>query len=140
WEAGRRQADAAWEAGRLQAEAQLQVATQTFEAQTLAAQRMVRRAAYVSFLAGTDVARQRRHQWLESAGTADATVNRDAYRAALPAVRETLNVIRLEGPDDVTAAAEALEHSLQETAPPTRHDQAHRAYLDAARAALTSSQ
>ncbi|MFH8614795.1 hypothetical protein ACH4E8_06915 [Streptomyces sp. NPDC017979] len=137
WAAGQRQADAAWDAGRRQADAQLRVATQTLDAQVTAAQRTVRRAAYVTFLAGTDLAHQRRQQWLDSAGSASAGANRDAYRAALPAVREALNVVRLEGPDDVTAAAEALEQALAEAVPPDRHGPAHRAFLDAARTALS---
>ncbi|MEU8651332.1 hypothetical protein [Streptomyces sp. NPDC048737] len=139
WEAGRRQADAAWDAGRLQAEAQLSVATRTLDAQALAARRTVRRAAYVTFLAGADLAHQRRRRWLDAAGTTDAAAHRDAYRAALPAVREALNVIRLEGPDAVTVAAEALETTLAESEPPERHALAHREFLSAARTALTGT-
>ncbi|MCX5009211.1 hypothetical protein OHB05_42615 [Streptomyces sp. NBC_00638] len=139
WDAGRRQADAAWEAGRLQADAQLNVAGQTLTAQALAAQREVRRAAYAAFLAATDTARQRRELWQQALGTAQATDCRDRYREALSAVTEALNLVRLEGPDTVITAAEALERALDASAPSSQHPGAHAAFLDAARAALTAS-
>ncbi|MFF1275819.1 hypothetical protein ACFVZC_20825 [Streptomyces marokkonensis] len=136
WEAGRRQAEAAWEAGRLQADAQLSVAHQTLTAQTMAAQHQVRRAAYVSFLARTDLARHRWQEWQNALGSADATTRRDAYRAALRGVDEALNVVRLEGPDSVAAAAEGLEQALGDTAAGDQHAAAHSRFLQAARAAL----
>ncbi|MFF5139266.1 hypothetical protein ACFY6U_05880 [Streptomyces sp. NPDC013157] len=139
WEAGRRQADAAWEAGRLQADAQLDVARQTLTAQSLAAQREVRRAAYAAFLAATDAGHQRRLEWQRALGSAEAAGCRDRYRAALSAVTETLTRVQLEGPDPVSAAAEAVERSLDANASPGHYQSAHTGFLDAARTALAAS-
>lgn len=139
WEAGRRQADAAWEAGRLQADAQLDVASRTLAAQALAAQREVRRAAYASFLGTADTAHQCRAQWQQALSTPQASSLRDRYQAALRAVAEALNLVRLEGPDTVTTAAEALEQALGASVPPARHAGANTTFLDAARAALAGA-
>lgn len=139
WEAGRQQAAAAWEAGRLQADAQLSVAGQTLNAQALAAQREVRRAAYVTFLGRADTARHLRNTWQTALGTADATPRRREYSTAMAAVLEALNVVRLEGPDAVTIAAEALHRALDAGAAAPDAQTAHSAFLTAARTALTTS-
>ncbi|UXY25331.1 hypothetical protein [Streptomyces sp. HUAS TT20] len=139
WEAGRQQAAAAWEAGRLQADAQLSVAGQTLNAQALAAQREVRRAAYVTFLGRADTARHLRNTWQTALGTADATPRRREYNTAMAAVLEALNVVRLEGPDAVTIAAEALHRALDAGAAAPDAQTAHSAFLTAARTALTTS-
>ncbi|MER5516538.1 hypothetical protein [Streptomyces sp. NPDC002763] len=138
WEAGRRQADAAWEAGQLQADAQLDVARQTLTAQHLAAQREVRRAAYAAFLAATDAGHQRRLEWQRALGTSEAAGCRDRYRAALSSAAEVLTLVRLEGPDPVSSAAEALERSLDANASPGQYQTAHADFLDAARTALAA--
>ncbi|WP_326757525.1 hypothetical protein OHB35_01465 [Streptomyces phaeochromogenes] len=138
WEAGRRQADAAWEAGRLQADAQLDVARETLTAQHLTAQREVRRAAYAAFLAATDAGHQRRLEWQQALGTSEAAGGRDRYRAALSAVTEALTFVRLEGPDPVSSAAEALESSLDANASLGQYQAAHADFLDAARTALAA--
>lgn len=138
WEAGRRQADAAWEAGRLQAEAQLDVARQTLAGQHLAAQREVRRAAYATFLAAADAACQRRLEWQQALGTAQATGCRDRYRVSLTAVAEALTLVRLEGPDAVSTAALTLEGSLEVSASPDRYQDAHAEFLSTARTALAA--
>ncbi|MER7577566.1 hypothetical protein [Streptomyces sp. NPDC126514] len=139
WEAGRRQADAAWEAGRLQADAQLDVARQTLTAQHLAAQREVRRTAYAAFLVATDTAHQRRREWQQALGRPQAADCRDRYRSALHSVTEALTLVRLEGPDPVVSAAEALERALDASAPVNQHQPAHTAFLDAARRALAAA-
>ncbi|MFE5941674.1 hypothetical protein [Streptomyces sp. NPDC056480] len=137
WEAGRQQAAAAWDAGRLQATAQLDVAHRTLTEQTLANQRAVRRAAYVTYLSRADSARLASTAWQSAIGTADESPRRQEYDAALDAVGEALNVIRLEGPNSVTTAAETLRNSLAAAASGTRHPVAQEAFLDAARTALT---
>jgi hypothetical protein len=137
WAAGQRQADAAWEAGRLQADAQLDVARQTLTAQHLAAQREVRRSAYAAFLAATNAAHQHHREWQQALGTAEATSCRDRYRAAMLAVTEALTLVRLEGPNSVASAAEALQSSLDANASLGHHQSAHTAFLDAAHTALT---
>jgi hypothetical protein len=137
WEAGRKQAAAAWDAGQLQATAQLDVARRTLTEQTLAGQRAVRRAAYVAYLSRTDGAQQALDAWQNAIGTADESARRREYDAAMGAVGEALNVVRLEGPAPVTAAAETVRSSLAATAPGTQHSVAQEAFLDAARAALT---
>ncbi|MFJ7073460.1 hypothetical protein [Streptomyces sp. NPDC098781] len=138
WAAGQRQADAAWEAGRLQADAQLDVARQTLTAQHLAAQREVRRAAYAAFLTATHTTDQHRREWQQGLGTSEAAGRRDRYRTARIAVTEALTPVRLEGPDPVVLAAEALERSLEVNAPQDDYQVAHTAFLDAARTALTA--
>jgi hypothetical protein len=140
WEAGRQQAAAAWDAGRLQATAQLDVARRTLTEQTPAGQRAVRRAAYVTYLSRTDSAQQTLTAWQSTIGTADESPRRREYDAAMGAVGEALNVVRLEGPDGVAAAAETLRGSLAATAPGTQHSVAQDAFLSAARAALTPVQ
>ncbi|MBP5867464.1 hypothetical protein F3K34_32700 [Streptomyces sp. LBUM 1486] len=137
WEAGRQQAAAAWDAGQLQATAQLDVARRTLTEQTLAGQRAVRRAAYVTYLSRTDSAQQALTAWQSAIGTANEAQRRREYDAAMGAVGEALNVVRLEGPDGVTAAAETLRGSLAATAPGTPPSMAQEAFLTAARAALT---
>ncbi|MEU3739941.1 hypothetical protein AB0E78_23045 [Streptomyces sp. NPDC032198] len=137
WEAGRQQAAAAWDAGQLQATAQLDVARRTLTEQTLANQRAVRRTAYVTFLGRTDSAQLALTAWQNAIGTADESPRRREYDFAMGAVGEALNVVRLEGPDPVTAAAETLRGSLAVTAPGTQHSVAQAAFLDAARMALT---
>lgn len=139
WDAGRRQADAAWEAGRLQADAQLDVARQTLTAQHLAAQREVRRTAYAAFLAAIDAGHQCHLQWQQALGTSEAANCRDRYRAALSAVTEALTLVRLEGPDSVSSAAEALERSLDANAFLGQYQATHADFLDAARTALAAS-
>ncbi|WP_328875569.1 hypothetical protein OHT76_38905 [Streptomyces sp. NBC_00287] len=137
WEAGRQQAAAAWDAGQLQATAQLDVARRTLTEQTLANQRAVRRAAYVTYLSRTDSAQQALVAWQNAIGTVDEAPRRREYDAAMGAVGEALNIVRLEGPDPVTAAAETLRGSLAATAPGSQHSVAQGEFLDAARAALT---
>ncbi|WP_367047073.1 hypothetical protein [Streptomyces sp. Je 1-332] len=137
WEAGRQQAAAAWDAGQLQSTAQLDVARRTLAEQTLVNQRAVRRAAYVKFLGRTDSAQLALSAWQSAIGTADETPRRGEYDSAMGAVGEALNVVRLEGPQSVTAAAETLRTSLATTAPGTQHPVAQEAFLDAARRALT---
>jgi hypothetical protein len=137
WAAGQRQADAAWEAGRLQADAQLDVARQTLTAQHLATQREVRRAAYAAFLTATNTAHQHHREWQQALGTAAAAACRDRYRAALLPVTEALTLVRLEGPDSVASAAEALQSSLDSNTPLGQYQSAHTSFLDAARTALT---
>ncbi|MFJ6725378.1 MULTISPECIES: hypothetical protein [unclassified Streptomyces] len=139
WEAGRRQADAAWEAGRLQADAQLAVATRTLDAQAADARRSVRRAAYVAFLARADLVHERRQAWRAAVGTAGAAALADTYRDALPGLREALTVVRLEGPDEVADAGEALEGALATTATDSQHTAAQQVFLAAARSALSDS-
>lgn len=139
WEAGRRQADAAWEAGRLQADAQLDVARRTLTAQHLAAQREVRRAAYAAFLTATDAGHQRRLEWQQALGTSEAADCRDRHRAALSAVTEALTLVRLEGPDPVSSAAEALERSLGANVSPGQYEASYADFLDAARTVLAAS-
>ncbi|MFG2267322.1 hypothetical protein [Streptomyces sp. NPDC048720] len=140
WEAGRQQAAAAWDAGQLQATAQLNVAQRTLTEQTLAGQRAVRRAAYVAFLSRTDSAQQALTAWQSAIGTADEAPRRREYDAAMGAVGEVLNVVRLEGPDAVTASAQMLRDALATTAPATQHSIAQTEFLDAARSALTPVQ
>ncbi|MGW5402222.1 hypothetical protein [Streptomyces sp. NPDC003952] len=137
WEAGRQQAAAAWDAGHLQATAQLDVARRTLTEQTLANQRAVRRAAYVTFLGRTDSAQLALTAWQNAIGTADESPRRREYDSVMGAVGEALNVVRLEGPDPVTTAAETLRSSLAATAPGLQHPVAQEAFLDAARVALT---
>ncbi|MFD0007179.1 hypothetical protein ACFVJ4_32795 [Streptomyces sp. NPDC127178] len=140
WEAGRQQAAAAWNAGQLQATAQLDVARRTLTEQTLAGQRAVRRAAYVTLLSRTDNAQQALAAWQSAIGTTDEAPRRREYNAAMGAVGEALNVVRLEGPDAVTAAAQTLRDALAITSPATQHSVAQAEFLDAARAALTPVQ
>lgn len=140
WEAGRQQAAAAWDAGQLQATAQLDVARRTLTEQTLANQRAVRRSAYVTFLSRTDSAQQALEAWQGAIGTTEETPRRREYDVAMGAVGEALNVVRLEGPEPVATAAEALRNALAATAPGTQHSVAQREFLDVARAALTPVQ
>ncbi|MER6155468.1 hypothetical protein ABT147_07950 [Streptomyces sp. NPDC001868] len=137
WEAGRQQAAAAWDAGQLQATAQLDVARRTLTEQTLANQRAVRRAAYVTYLSRTDSAQQALTAWQSALGTTDEAPRRREYDTAMGAVGEALNVVRLEGPDPVAAAAEALRNSLDTAASGTQQSVAQAEFLSAARAALT---
>ncbi|MER6677880.1 hypothetical protein [Streptomyces sp. NPDC000983] len=137
WEAGRQQAAAAWDAGQLQATAQLDVARRTLTEQILAGQREVRRAAYVAYLGRTDGAQQALAAWQSAIGTTDETTRRREYDTAMAAVGEALNVVRLEGPEPVTTAAETLRNSLATSAAGPQHPFAQRTFLDAARAALT---
>ncbi|MFF9870176.1 hypothetical protein ACF1G0_33165 [Streptomyces sp. NPDC013953] len=136
WEAGRQQAAAAWDSGQLQATAQLDVARRTLTEQTLATQRAVRRAAYVTYLSRADSAHQALAAWQGAIGTADETRRRREYDAAVGALAEPLNVVRLEGPDAVAAAAENLRDAVALNIPGTRHAVAQEAFLSAARAAL----
>ncbi|MFF3576667.1 hypothetical protein [Streptomyces mirabilis] len=122
----------------MQADAQLDVARQTLTAQHLAAQREVRRAAYAAFLAATDAGHQRRLEWQQALGTSEAAGCRDRYRAALSTVTEALTLVRLEGPDPVSSAAEALERFLDANASPGQYQAAHADFLDAARTALAA--
>ncbi|MCZ4516737.1 hypothetical protein O3Q52_53295, partial [Streptomyces sp. ActVer] len=101
WEAGRQQATAAWDSGQLRATAQLGVARRTLTEQTLANQRAVRRAAYVTYLSCTDSAQQALAAWQSAIGTADEAPRRREFDAAVGAVAEALNVVRLEGPPAV---------------------------------------
>jgi hypothetical protein len=137
WEAGRQQATAAWDSGQLQAAAQLDVARRTLTEQTLANQRAVRRAAYVTYLSRTDSAHQALAAWRSAIGTADETPRRLEYDAAAGAVTEALNVVRLEGPAAVATAAETLRDTLTAGAPGTGHAVAQESFLSAARTALT---
>ncbi|MEV4942883.1 hypothetical protein [Streptomyces zaomyceticus] len=136
WEAGRQQAAAAWDAGQLQATAQLDVSRRTLTEQALANQRAVRRAAYVTFLGRTDSALLASAAWQGAIGTADESPRRREYDAQMASVGEALNVVCLEGPDLVTAAAQALRSSLASSATGTQHASAQLAFLDAARVAL----
>ncbi|MER7467956.1 hypothetical protein [Streptomyces sp. NPDC097981] len=137
WAAGRRQADAAWAAGERQADAQLAVARQTLSAQARAVERDVRRAAYVAFLGKADAAHRALLAHQAALGTVDGPARRREFEAAQAAVREALNVVRLEGPDDVVTAAETLESALSTT--PAGYETAGRDFLAAARAALTGA-
>ncbi|MEW2175924.1 hypothetical protein AB0890_06225 [Streptomyces sp. NPDC005406] len=137
WEAGRQQAAAAWDAGQLQATAQLDVARRTLAEQTLADQRAVRRAAYVTYLSRTDSAQQALAAWRSAIGTSDEALSRRDYDSAMGAVGEALNVVRLEGPAGVAVAGETLLSSLGIAAPGAQHSVAQAEFLDAARAALT---
>ncbi|MGW4851572.1 hypothetical protein ACWEPZ_10110 [Streptomyces sp. NPDC004288] len=137
WEAGRQQAAAAWDAGQLQATAQLDVARRTLTEQVLANQRSVRRAAYVTFLGRTNGTQLALTAWQSAIGTADESPRRREYDVAMAAVGEALDVVSLEGPDLVTAAAQALRNSLASSAAGARHAAAQQAFLDAARVALT---
>jgi hypothetical protein len=136
WAAGQRQADAAWEAGQRQAEAQLDVARRTLGEQALAAQRAVRRTAYVTFLSRTDAARQTHESWQRALGTPEASVHREAYAAAMAAVQEAFNIVRLEGPARVTAAADIVRRTLPPSATAGDHAAAQDTFLVEARAAL----
>ncbi|MGW7469668.1 hypothetical protein ACWGJT_34640 [Streptomyces xantholiticus] len=138
WEAGRQQASAAWEAGQVQAAAQLDVARQTLREQALAAQRNARRTAYVTFLGRIDAAHKARKDWQKAVGTADGPSRRTDYETALFAVPEALYIVRLEGPESVTTAADALEVTLQPAAPDNAFSTAHAAFLTTARAALAA--
>ncbi|MCX4546869.1 hypothetical protein [Streptomyces sp. NBC_01565] len=137
WEAGRRQAAAAWDSGQLQASAQLDVARRTLTEQTLANQRAVRRAAYVTYLSRTDSAHQALAAWQSAIGTADEAPRRRKYDVAVGEVAEALNVVRLEGPDGVAAAAEDLRDALAANAPGTGQAVAQEAFLTVARGALS---
>lgn len=136
WEAGRQQAAAAWDAGQLQASAQLDVARRTLTEQTLANQRAVRRAAYVTYLSRTDSAQLALSAWQSAIGTGDEAQRRREYDVAMAAVGEALNVIRLEGPEAVTGAAEALRSCLAANAPGGQHAVTQEQFLNAARVAL----
>ncbi|WP_406458126.1 hypothetical protein OG782_35310 [Streptomyces sp. NBC_00876] len=140
WEAGRQQAAAAWDAGQLQATAQLDVARRTLAEQTLADQRAVRRAAYVTYLSRTDSAQQALAAWQSAIGTADEASRRRAYDTAMGAAGEALNVVRLEGPDPVAVAARTLLGSLGATVSGAQHSVSQAEFLDVARAALTPVQ
>ncbi|WP_405892487.1 hypothetical protein OG272_03335 [Streptomyces sp. NBC_00104] len=59
----------------------------------------MRRAAYVTYLSRTDGAHQALAAWQSAIGTTEETPRRQEYDAAVSAVAETLNVVRLEGPD-----------------------------------------
>ncbi|MEV7395240.1 hypothetical protein [Streptomyces sp. NPDC091215] len=90
WNAALRQADVAWNSALKQAEAQLDVMRETLHAEAAAAQRGVRRTAYVGFLGRTEQARQAVLAW--AAAPASATL-RERRDAALVAVDEALNVL-----------------------------------------------
>ncbi|MEV7281455.1 hypothetical protein [Streptomyces sp. NPDC093111] len=139
WEAGRRQAAAAWDSGQLQATAQLDVARRTLTEQTLANQRAVRRAAYVTYLSRTDGTHQALTAWHRAVGTADEAPRRQEYDAAVGEVAQALNVVRLEGPDDVATAAERLRDALTADVPGAGQAAAQEAFLAAARAALSTA-
>lgn len=115
----------------------LDVARRTLTDQTLANQRAVRRAAYVTYLSRTDSAYQTLVAWQSAIGTGDEVRRRREYDAAVGALAEALNVVRLEGPDAVATAAENLRDALAADTPGTRHAVAQEAFLTAARAALT---
>jgi hypothetical protein len=136
WASAQRQADAAWASALRQADAQLEVMRQTLRDQADAAQREVRRAAYVAFLDRADQARQADVAW--TAAPASAAL-REARDATLRAVNEALNVVNLEGPDDVAAAAEvmavALANPAQQSCPA-----AHAGFIARARTALHPGQ
>ncbi|MET9879175.1 hypothetical protein ABZZ36_31795 [Actinacidiphila glaucinigra] len=136
WEAGRQQAAAAWDAGQLQATAQLDAVRTTLSSQQLEVQRSVRRSAYVSFLSQSDRARRAWQAWQSALGSSEASTRRREYDETLESVVQSLNVVRLEGPANVTAAAEALQQSLSPNAPGHHHAQAHQTFLSVARAAL----
>lgn len=137
WEAGRRQAEAAWEAGRLQADAQLDVARRTLEEQALSIQRAVRRTAYVTLLARVDAARDAHLSWQAALGSAEASGLLRPRDAAIAAVRDCLNVVRLEGPPETAAAAEELASALSDSDDGPVYPAAHSAFLEAARQALS---
>ncbi|MGV9454835.1 hypothetical protein [Streptomyces sp. NPDC003635] len=137
WEAGRQQAAAAWDAGQLQATAQLDVARRTLTEQTLANQRAVRRAAYVTYLSRTDSAHVALTAWQNAIGTGDEAASRREHDVAMAAVGEALNVVRLEGPEAVTAAAETLRGTLAAVSPGSGYATAQEEFLNAARRALT---
>ncbi|MEU9917782.1 hypothetical protein [Streptomyces sp. NPDC051001] len=129
----RRQADAAVTAALETVNGQLRVMEHTLRDQAAAAQRTVRRTAYVAFLNRADHARHAHAAWVQSPDAA----RRDAWTAAAHVVDETLNVVRLEGPADVATAAEAMAAAL---APPgtsaVNYPQAHNDFLNRARTAL----
>ncbi|MDV9173134.1 hypothetical protein R6V09_23830 [Streptomyces sp. W16] len=132
WNAALRQADVAWNSVLKQAEAQLEVMRETLRAQAAAAQRGVRRTAYVGFLGRTDQARRAVLAW---AATPTSTALRDVRDAALLAVDEALNVLRLEGPDEVIAEAEAIASALPD--PSQAYQCAHADFLARARSELS---
>lgn len=115
----------------------LDAARRTLADQTLANQRAVRRAAYVTYLSCTDSAHQTLVAWQSAIGTADEAQRRREYDAAVGPLAEALNVVRLEGPDAVATAAENLRDALAANAPRTGHAVAQESFLSAARAALT---
>ena len=132
WNAALRQADVAWNSALKQAEAQLDVMRGTLRAEAAAAQRGVRRNAYVGFLGRTDQARQAVMAW---AAAPTSTVLREGRDSALVAVDEALNVLRLEGPEEVIAAAEAIVVALPD--PSQAYQAAHTRFLTHARNALS---
>ncbi|MEU7659110.1 hypothetical protein AB0B60_11560 [Streptomyces lincolnensis] len=138
WAAGKSQADAAWAAGQRQADAQLDVSRQTLAEQARAVERDVRRTAYVALLGKAEAAYQARTAHRSALGTPTAAVRRQEYEAAVDAVDEALNVVRLEGPDPVVTAAEDLAAALIQTAPPLDYTTARSAFLTSARAAVTA--
>ncbi|MGW6257024.1 hypothetical protein [Streptomyces sp. NPDC055085] len=137
WAAGKSQADAAWAAGQRQADAQLAVTQQTLTEQARAVERDVRRAAYVAFLGKTEAAYQARAAHQNALGTPAAIGLRSGYLDAVTAVDEALNVVRLEGPDPVVSAAEALVGVLAPTTAPAQYTPARSAFIAAARTAVT---
>lgn len=137
WEAGRRQADAAWEAGRIQAQAQLDIARRTLQEQALTIQRAVRRAAYVTLLADADAARDAELSWQAALGSAEAGTLGQERDTAAATLRGSLNVVRLEGPQEAVSAAEALFVALNDSGDGSHYSAAHTAFLSAARQALS---
>ncbi|MEU3795817.1 hypothetical protein [Streptomyces fructofermentans] len=138
WAAGKSQADAAWAAGQRQADAQLAVTQQTLTEQARAVERDVRRTAYVAFLGTTEAAHRARTALHDALGTPTTAPLRQAYADALAAVFETLNLVRLEGPDTVVAAAEGLADTLPTTATSAQYTAARSTFLTAARASVTA--
>lgn len=135
WNAALRQADVAWNSVLKQAEAQLEVMRETLRANAAATQRGVRRTAYVGFLGRTDQARQAVRVWM---ATPTSTALREVRDTALVAVDEALNVLRLEGPEEVVAAAETVAATLHD--PSRAFQPAHDDFFTHARNALGREQ
>ncbi|MDI2124894.1 hypothetical protein [Yinghuangia seranimata] len=130
----RRQAEATVDAAVRQVTGQLVVMQETFRDQAAVAQREVRRAAYVAFLARVD--RARRAQTAYASAAPPTTALRDAWVAAADGMDEALNVVLLEGPDAAAGKAAGLADRVRPGAPTGGYPQAHADFLAAARDAL----
>lgn len=126
--AGDRQAEAARYAGSRQADALLETVRMTLEEQR--AERVLdsRRRTYLDFLAAADA--------ILTAGRGG-----DGARDSRAALVRAIGAVQLEGPPAVTKTAESLiAHLLGDTGrSPDDRDQARKAFLEAARAALQDS-
>ncbi|WP_415947444.1 hypothetical protein [Streptomyces sp. KLOTTS4A1] len=138
WAAGSRQADAAWAAGQQQADAQLAVARQAMREQARAVERDMRRSAYSAFLGKAETAHQAKLAYQAVVGTPSAATRMQELAAAMNTLNGALNLVRLEGPDPVVAAAETLTGHLTPTAAPTSYETDRGAFVAVARAAVSA--